>query len=201
MILAGKVLFGVIGAALTYETAIQVKENVERHDYFRWARNYCDAVGKPLLRIGMRRGFLEPPNGDVTLDIDPEVLNIPGGVLGDERLQPFYDKEFGVCFNEHTLEHLLTTEDVELAVNECRRVADVAILLCPSPYSLHSTFFCPSHRLRLWFDNDENRIIVRPNNWRTGIGKIYPGDTGGVPLNQSMVMRYEEIKSPIVING
>jgi hypothetical protein len=152
----------------------------------------------------MHRGPFEPPNGDVTLDIDPEVEKIPGGVLGDERFMPFADREFSFCFNEHTLEHLHSAADVELAVNECRRVADYTVLLCPSPYSIFATFFCPSHRLRLWFDSDNNKIIVRENGWRTGVGKVYTGDTGGVTIGknsigQAMVFKYEELKPPVII--
>lgn len=186
-------------AALTYEGVIQVKEHKERHDYFNWARGYCDSVGKELLRIGMRRSGLEPPNGDVTLDIDPEVLNIAGGVQGDERFMPFRDKEFGVCFNEHTLEHLHSAEDVEMAIKECRRVADYTVLLAPSPYSIYASLFCPSHRLRLWFDNEQNEIVVRPNDWRTGLGYSYEADTGGVVIRQAMVLSYDQIELPAII--
>lgn len=157
------------GALAFRELAIQSTETVERHKHWRMAREYCDHVGKQLLRIGIRRSFLEPPNGDVTLDLDPIVLNIPGGVLGDECQMPFQDKEFGCCFNEHTLEHLGNLEDVQHAVSECMRVADVAILLAPSPYSIYATLFLPSHNLRLWFD-ESGIIRVAPNRWKTGLG-------------------------------
>ena len=163
-----------LGLAL-YEGTIQVSETIERHHYWKLAREYCDKTGKQLLRIGIRRSPFEPPNGDVTLDIDPIVLEIKGGVLGDERRMPFADKQFGVCFNEHTLEHLVQPEDVELAVNECVRVADIAILLAPSPYSLVATFFCPTHNLRLWFEG--NTIRVKRNEYITGAGfpqSLYP---------------------------
>ena len=148
-----------------YEFEIQSTEFNERHGLWRWSRDYCSRIGKPLLRIGIRRSFLEPPNGDVTLDIDPAVLAIPGGVLGDERQMPFADKQFGVCFNEHTLEHLKTVEDVQLAVKECARVADKAVLLAPSPYSIISMLH-PNHFQRLWFER--NRIKVSPNQWKLG---------------------------------
>ena len=192
-----KVLIGALTAAVIYEGAIQLSEINERFSYWNWAREYCNKSGKQLLRIGMKRGPFEPPNGDATLDIDPTIQDIPGGVLGDERFMPFTDKQFGVCFNEHTLEHLNTPDDVELAVNECRRVADYAVLLCPSPYSIYGTLFCPGHRLRLWFDNKNNKIVVKPNEWRTGLGKRYQGDTGGAVM-QTMVL-YEEIPVPAII--
>ncbi|MDD4986056.1 MAG: methyltransferase domain-containing protein [Dehalococcoidales bacterium] len=163
-------LLVVLGSAAAYEGGIQIKENAERHHYWRVARAYSDLAGKPLLVVGMKRHIWQPPDGDVTLDVDPLVTTVPGGVCADERSMPFSDKEFGAVYNPHTLEHLATAEDVETAVNECLRVADVAFFLAPSPYSIAANFFCPSHHLRLWFDNDSNRIVCRPSNWQTGIG-------------------------------
>lgn len=145
-------------AALVYEGFIQAIELEERHHYYRLARDYCSEVSKPLLRIGMRRSPLEPPNGDVTLDIDPSVERVSGGVLGDVRAMPFAGKQFGVCFNEHVLEHLRTASDVQVAVAECCRVADYAILLAPSPYSIVANLH-PGHHLRLWF-KAHNQIVV-----------------------------------------
>ena len=201
-----KVVLGVLGGAavlvVAHEVFIQVSEFNERKRYWEIARAYCDITGKKLLRVGIRRSSLEPPNGDVTIDIDMKVLDIPGGVHGDERVMPFADKEFGVCFNEHTMEHLNTPEDVELAVNECLRVADVAMFLCPSPNSLWSNLFNPTHNLRLWFDNEHNRIIVRKNTWETGLGFVYKGDTGGMggslQASQAMI-GYTPIKVPAVL--
>lgn len=168
-------MFGLLAAGvLVYEGFIHLAETQERWNYYNYGRDYCTKTGKQLLRIGVRRGVLEPPMGDVTLDIDPVVLNYEGGVLGDERHMPFADKQFGVCFNEHTLEHLETPKDVELAVNECIRVADIAILLAPSPYGIYATFFCPLHNLRLWFDNENNTIKVAENKYITGVGVIAP---------------------------
>jgi len=163
-------MLGLLKILIVYEGCITIKNIIERHTSYNQAREYCDQIGKPLLRIGMKQNFWEPPNGDVTLDIDPIVLNIEGGVLGDERQMPFSDKEFGVAFNEHTLEHLYSAEDVEMAVNECVRVADKAILLAPSPYSITGNLFNPTHHLRLWFDQTNNRILVKENKFRTGFG-------------------------------
>jgi len=139
----------------------------------------------------MKRSFLEPPNGDVTLDLSEEVLGIKGGVLGDECDMPFKDKQFGVCFNEHTLEHLRYPEDVEAAVKECVRVADYAVLLAPSPYSIYATFFCPTHLLLLWFDDENNEIRVMENKYNTGFGfnlgeNLPPRDQRGI--GQAMVL-------------
>lgn len=128
--------------AAAYEGLVQLPEYGDRHEGFREARAYCRLVGKPLLRIGVNRSPLEPPNGDVTLDLDPAVEDREGGVvLGDERnMAMFVDGQFGVCFNEHTLEHLETANDVALAVKECLRVADYAMFLFPSRWSVWSAF-------------------------------------------------------------
>lgn len=152
------------------ELGVQIAEFTERHTLWSKARQFCESKGKPLLRIGMRRSFLEPPNGDVTLDFDPAVANIPSGVVGDERDMPFGDKQFGVCFNEHTLEHLHTPADVQKAINECVRVADMAIIITPSPNSQYSNMFCPTHNLRLWLE--DNVVKVAFNEYRTGFGFI-----------------------------
>ncbi len=160
----------VIKLLALYEVGLSVRGTLERHNYYNEAREYCNQIGKSLLRVGMRRLPWEPPNGDVTIDIDPEVLNLEGGVLGDERDMPFKDKEFGVAFNEHTLEHLYSPEDVEQAVNECTRVADKAIFLAPSPYSIAGNLFNPTHHLRLWFDQTNNRILVKENKYNIGLG-------------------------------
>ena len=145
-------------AAITW-SVMELAEVKERHDWWRESVKYCQSVGKPLLRIGIRRGPFEPPNGDVTLDLDPIVLGIKGGVVGDERCMPFSDKQFGVCFNEHTIEHLYSAEDVELSISECMRVADYAVILAPSPYSFGGLFH-PDHKLRVWFKNN-NKIVVK----------------------------------------
>lgn len=176
--------WAILGLAAAYEVGIQVKETRERHSLFRQAREYSDSVGKPLLRIGVRRSPLEPPNGDVTLDLDPVVTRIPGGVHGDERNMPFSNRMFGACFNEHTLEHLGRPGDVQAAVEECCRVAEVAMFLCPSPYSLFANLFNRTHHLRLWFNQETNSIIVTSNRWNTGLGIDAPARD-----NQGQVVR------------
>lgn len=172
-----------------YEAGIAIRENVERHNYWHQAREYADSVGKPLLVVGMKRWPWQPRDGDITVDIDPAIENIPGGVWADERDMPFSDKEFGAVYNAHTLEHMATIEDAEQAVNESVRVADRAIFLCPSPYSIIATFFAPSHKLRLWFDQTNNRIRIGENTLRTGWG-YNSGDTSHPPpgrISQALV--------------
>lgn len=172
----------IVKLCLAYEAGMTIREGIERHRYYNQARQYADEIGKPLLVVGMRRNFTQPPNGDVTVDIDPAVQTIEGGVWASECKMPFYDKQFGACYNAHTLEHLAAAEEIEVAVNECLRVSDVAIFLAPSPYSILATFFCPSHNTRLWFDQVNNRVRVADNKFRTGLG-IPSGDTRHPPPN------------------
>jgi hypothetical protein len=186
MHLLAKLLIG----AVAWEGSIYTKETIERHRYYGIARRYCDEFSKPLLNVGMKRHVWEPPNGDITLDLDQSVERIDGGVWGDVRDMPFDNKAFGFVFNSHVLEHLPQPEDVELAVRECVRVADYAVFLTPSPYSIVANLFAPSHHLKLWFDRAQNKIIARPNKWRTGIGL-----TSGVA--QWMIV--EELHMPLII--
>jgi hypothetical protein len=194
------VLLGVVAAVPVYEGTIGVKETIERHHYYNIGRAYCDLVKKPFLAVGLQRWSYEPPNADVVADIDPQVLDYPGGVQTDERDMPFADKQFGAVYNAHTLEHMATPEDVELAMNECLRVADVGLFLCPSPYSLYANMFCPAHNLRLFFDSDNEKIVVRKNNWRTGIGKR---DGGGymapAAVTDQAIIAWEPMNIPTII--
>jgi len=161
--------FILLGLA-AYEGSLLVQEYRERLDYWTEARSYSDEVGKPLLCVGIRRKPFQPPNGDVTLDLDPVVTQIPGGVQGDVTDMPFTNKEFGACICTHILEHLESQEDVDRAVNECMRVADKAFFLCPSPRGIWASFFCKDHHLRIWFDQDINTIKVGDNPYNTGLG-------------------------------
>ena len=160
----------IVKLLIAYQVGLTAKENVERHDYYGQAREYADAVGKPLLAVGLQHGFWQPPNGDITIDINPDVESIEGGIMADVRDIPFPDKYFGACYCPHVLEHLESAEDVQRAVDECVRVSNMAVFLCPSPYSITGNFFCPAHHLRLWFDPELNRIRVTGNEFRTGLG-------------------------------
>jgi hypothetical protein len=177
----------IIGSLIAWETATSIGSIYERHKLYNQAVQESERSGKPILRIGMRRSFIEPPNGDYTLDIDPAVLKLDGGVQGDERDMPFEDKQFSVAFNEHTLEHLYKAEDVQKAVNECVRVADHAYIICPSPNSIISNMFNPTHHLRLWFDQENNTIKVTENRYNTGLGFNFAADYDYVNIGQHII--------------
>ena len=149
-----------------YEGIIQANESEERHTLYRWSRDYCNSVGKQLLQVGMRRHWWNPPEGDVTLDIDPAVLSTPGGIIGDVRgMNIFRDKQFGAVICSHVLEHLQSAGDIELAVSECIRVADKTVFIAPSPYSIVAMLH-PQHKFRLWFAKDTVKVLS--NEWSIG---------------------------------
>ena len=182
-----KIVLGIVGAAVAYQAFFTIKENIERHTHFNAALAFARLVDKPLLVVGLQRRFWEPPNGDVTVDIDPEVLTIEGGVLADVKNMPFTDKRFGAAYVAHILEHMETVLDVETAVNECMRIADRVYFLCPSPYGIISNFFCPSHYLRIWFDQASNTITVADNNYRISWIPKWNGQYEN-PVKQSLVI-------------
>ncbi len=182
-----KIFTGIVGCLFAYQSILTLKEYGERHGFYGLCRSYCQEVGKPLLVVGMKRTRWDPPNGDVTVDIDPAVLEIPGGVMADERELPFENKTFGAVYNAHTLEHMNSISDMEMAVNECIRVADKAVFLCPSPYSIIGNFFCPAHHLRIWFDQENNTIRVTENVYNYGLGIQGGGQYEKKPVNQSLV--------------
>jgi len=152
--MVGQIFLTVLTAIAIREGLIQAYEFVERNTRWRLAREYSDAVDKPLLLVGMRWNPLQPSNktADVVLDIRPGVLRLPNGVQGDIRDMPFDDKAFGACVAEHVIEHLHTPEDAALAITECRRVAEMVVIVAPSPDSL-AGIMAPDHKLRLWIRN------------------------------------------------
>ena len=158
----------------TYWAVTSLAETSERQEYFKAAREYCDEVSKPMLQVGIRHWLLNPPESEVTLDIDERVLEVPGGVVGDERDMPFTNKQFGVCMNSHTLEHLYNAEDIEKAISECVRVADYAVLLVPTPYGIGSLLH-PDHKLNILFKDDniyiKKKWYVEGWKWPGGIGQ------------------------------
>jgi hypothetical protein len=183
----------IIGSVAICEVINTVKENNERHTWYNYARQYCNAVNKPLLEVGMRRYSWQPPDGDYVIDTDPAVLDLPNGVQGTECEMPFPDKMFGFVYNAHTLEHLNSVEDIEKAISECRRVADFTILLTPNPHSIVANFFCPTHKFKLWMDQVNNKIIVKPSEYEIGIGSHFTTDAS--------FLTYELLPMPAIIEG
>ena len=119
-----------------FQVGLMMGEVSKRWSAYRQARAYCDKVEKPLLRVGMRKWNWEPPDADVTCDIDPSVTKYPGGQVCDIRTLPFEDKHFGACLVQHVLEHLSTPDEAYRALAEAERVADKVWVIAPDPLNL-----------------------------------------------------------------
>lgn len=124
-------------------------DSIEKRETFRAARETADRLGKPLLNAGCgdetENTFIEPIlQSDANLDVVPR--DVPNFVLGSvEDMHMFGDKQFGVAFCSHTLEHV---DDPEKALAELQRVADYAYVCAPSPENIFYSHFYPEHKWR-----------------------------------------------------
>jgi SAM-dependent methyltransferase len=127
------------GAVAGYTILHQFVANNLRVKGFTLARTYADQAGKLLLVIGNPNG--KHSCGDVTLDLKP-AGKCPLEVEGDiHNLNMFADNQFGAVFSSHVFEHL---EDPAMALSECLRVAEYAVLVYPFQWSI-GTECLPQH--------------------------------------------------------
>ena len=84
--------------------------------------------------------------GDTCLDVDPRACQGCSYVPGDVRNLPFENKQFGVAYNSHVLEHMATLEDCTAAWSELHRVAEVVLTCVPSKSSIMA-WLAPEHHL------------------------------------------------------
>ena len=126
----------------------------ERQENFRLARGASDSSGKPLLVVGKPQewdfSIVGHPCGDVTLDIDPRVLEQcrTSGIVGDVTTIPFPDKYFGAVYVSHVLEHLDSQVAFNQAMDEIHRVAD-AVFVCWPRWWSPGAWSHPDHKLLL----------------------------------------------------
>jgi len=150
----------VIGLAI-YEGLQQVREISERRAAFEQAREYADAVGKPLLVAGAPKFQFNHPCGDVTLDISPEMAAFCDGEVADIRAIPYPNRYFGAAYVSHVLEHLPSLDDAITALQELHRVADRVFIVSPHKSSLLA-WLNPNHHL--WISTDGGSLIVEQQN-------------------------------------
>jgi ubiquinone/menaquinone biosynthesis C-methylase UbiE len=95
----------------------------------------CGA-GALSLRLGYRGGInrASDPEVKANIDKDPNNNGFPNFYQIDVNSQPlpFGNKEFGLAYCSHVLEHL---SNWQFTMNEMQRVADFTILVLPSPLS------------------------------------------------------------------
>ena len=142
-------------------------EDMERQETFQAADAHAKRLGKPLLVVGSpygsnshRKALQWPAHGigDVTIDLDPAVTNVPGGQVADVRRIPFPDQHFGASFVSHVLEHLATVDDAVQAVKELRRVSDGVFIVGPRKQML-TAWFVPDHHL--WVNQlEDGRVEI-----------------------------------------
>lgn len=151
---------------VAWETGTLLWEVGERLAIDREARRVADDLGKGVLIIGHRRpGHFTPPAPkgplDASVDIDPDVLELPNGYQADVRSLPFETGRFGSCVFEHVAEHLDTPKDVQLALDECRRVADNIYVVGPFAPTLRN-LFNPRHTLNVIPTTDGLSVASKP---------------------------------------
>lgn len=146
-----------MNALIVYFLAVRAAQYMERGLSARNARSLADNLGKPLLNAGCGgEAWHFSADGislkcDVNMDIVPR--NVPNFVLGDvQDMYMFSDKQFGVAFCSHTLEHV---NDPQRAIQELHRVADHVIILTPGWWDV-ATYFNPDHKWVLRGDKWES---------------------------------------------
>jgi len=177
---------GIIAVGL-WQLWILRRETMDKNRKYKAARDTAQKSGKQLLVVGGpwgtrlgRRFFKKPAHGtgDVCLDIDGRALTgHPCPVIASATHIPFADKTFGAVFMSHVLEHLPTTADARLALEEMQRVADEVHIVYPSRQSIGG-WLTPGHQLWVWQEgnkvflkqrgktDDKETIVVEIKNYR-----------------------------------
>lgn len=151
-----------------WQAAVQLGQVAERQLNYRAAEAEARRRGKPLLVVGgplgsnpLRRLLPLPahPCGNTCFDLDPAACrHCRRSVQGDVRdLSMFRDRQFGVAFVSHVLEHMPTIEGLNRAVVELARVADVVYVVGPRKASLIA-WLIPSHHL--WVRVEDGLVIA-----------------------------------------
>jgi len=122
--------------------------------------------GKGIINIGAgpHRSFLaqeiaRDPEVLTNIDIAPDGLpNFIQLDIEKNRL-PFTDKQFGVAFCSHTLEHL---DNWRFSLDEMVRVADHVVIVLPDP-RYFSGWITPEHKRHFSVDDIEAIVEHYPN--------------------------------------
>lgn len=158
------VFLGLLGAVAVWQLLVWVFETRDKNRKFRAAADHASSKDRPLLVVGgpwgakpARRWLNKPAHGegDVCVDIDPRAIyGHPVGAVASVTHIPFGDGVFGAAFASHLLEHLPSTADARLALEELHRVADRVFIVYPSRQSAGG-WLVPEHRIWVWQKGDE----------------------------------------------
>lgn len=147
----------IVKGLLIQQLAVNMMELYERHSVFRYARDYADSTGKPLLVVGGPKWSFSHSCGDTTIDIDPNLNSVCDYEVADIRAIPYPDGYFGAAYASHVLEHLPTLADGEKALRELHRVADKVFIVSPHKTSIIA-WLHPDHHL--WVKHAGDTIVL-----------------------------------------
>jgi len=114
-----------------------IRQQSVKREAFKYAQSIAGKKG--IINLGSGQGrsslarlFASSPEVKVNIDITPN--GVPGFRLYDLNKvpYPFKDKEFGVVFASHLIEHL---DNWYEAVKEMVRIADHVVIVLPHPLS------------------------------------------------------------------
>jgi len=157
------VLGSTLGLVGTYLFRDILHMMVAKAAAFEHARQLGNGKGIINLGCGPHRTFMaqaiaESPevqvNIDAALDGMPRFLQLD---LETEPL-PFGDKQFGVAFLSHILEHL---DDWQFALDEACRVADYVVVVLPHP-AYFSGWLAPEHKQHFSRDDIDELAQLYP---------------------------------------
>lgn len=123
--------------------------------------------GKGIINVGCGTRFYQlmaktiAQSSEVKANIDMYPDGVQHFIQLDVEKQslPFLDKQFGVAFCSHVLEHL---EDWRFALAEMSRVADYVIIVLPHPLS-PSGLLWPEHKQHFSDSDMQQMVKVYPN--------------------------------------
>ena len=127
------------------------------------ARQISDKLGKPMLNVGagtdkssLRAKMLGSQLvGDINVDISASEATPHGPnrvSFGDVQSLPFKDKQFGVAYSSHVLEHV---DHPDQALKELDRVADKVMAVVPKWWAPH-TWLYNDHQ---WYVNKKGDFV------------------------------------------
>jgi SAM-dependent methyltransferase len=154
-------LFGLVGAYAAWDIfhIVTTKEVA-----FEEAKRLSGGKGIINIGAGPNRTFgaqvvARDPEVVVNIDIEPDGL--PNFIQLDAQREPlpFADKQFGVAYCSHVLEHL---DNWEFALNEMERVADYVVIVLPDP-QYFSGWLDPEHKQHFSTDDIDQILQLYSN--------------------------------------
>ena len=161
IILALGALFGSVGACAAADIfhVVTTKEVA-----FEEAKRLSNGKGIINIGAGPNRTFgaqvvAWDPEVVVNIDIEPDGL--PNFIQLDVESEPlpFADKQFGVAYCSHVLEHL---DNWQFCLDEMVRVADYVVIVLPDP-QYFSGWIDPEHKQHFSIDDITQILKLYPN--------------------------------------